>query len=35
MTTAGVGEPSCGGFVGSEPTFRMTLIPDTTLPTSA
>ncbi len=35
ITTVGVGEPSCGGFVGSEPIFSTTLIPETTLPSSA
>ena len=35
ITTGGDGEPSWGGFVGSEPIFSTTSIPEETLPTSA
>ena len=35
ITTAGDGDPSCGGFVGSDPILSTTSIPEETLPTSA
>lgn len=35
ITTLGVGMPSLGGLVGSEPIFSTTPMPETTLPATA